>query len=213
MSAEIYFKDSFHDLKTKFQGLTNEIHLVSKATMAGETCLLTACNIRHDEKLFFKDPELGTIDPLDYGTRNAAGVMIGFTREGIRQSAVFINDQLLEEKHDGLEWMWRYNSLHHELMHALDLSKQKNFNVTTMTIDLVAAEAFADTKTIKHLHSSKNAYHNFALWQYAKNVVSVRNHGPIRSKIFDNITKTVGAKNLEYWASDKYYEDVLKRLD
>lgn len=210
MDAAEYFLLNFEALKQRYAGLTKEIHIVTQDIMSSDEGLLGACGVRYDTKLVFDDPSIDEIQPSDYGTKELGGVTIGFVRDGTRHSAIFINNDVIKESDsEKAMWMWRYNSLHHELMHALDISKLKNFNTTNMTMDLVGAEAFADIKTIKHLNASRHPFMGVALKQYASNILSVRDHGPIRARIFDRIIKNISYKSLEYWASDKFYETLL----
>ena len=209
VNAKEYFSDRFETLKNKYSSLTRHIHLVSRQDMGSELGLLNVCGVEHDTKLAFTDSAIGDISPSDYGTQNAGGVTIAFMYAGVRRSAIFINDEMIEgDDNQGISWLWRYCSLHHELMHALDQSKQKNFKYLDMTVDLIGAEAFADTKTLKHLQSGSHPYMGFALGQYAKNILSVRDNGPIRAGIFNRITGIIGVKSLNYWASDAF-EDAL----
>jgi hypothetical protein len=214
VSPEDYFSDRFDALKNRYSGLTGHIHLVSRQDMDSDSGLLNLCGIEHDKKLSFTDSAIGDISPTDYGTQNAGGLTIAFTQDGARQSAIFINDEMIDgENHSGISWLWRYCSLHHELMHALDQSKQKNFDYYRMTVDLIGAEAFADTKTLKHLQSGNHPYMGFALGQYAKNILSVRDNGPVRAGIFCRIVAIVGAKSLDYWASDAFNDALHDRWD
>lgn len=128
---------------------------------------------------------------------------INYLIAGKGRSAVFINENALEEgASEDSVWLWRYNSLHHELMHALDFNRQKSFDTARRTMDLVGAEAFADQKTLLHLKAkSSNDFMKIALQQYAINSISMGAKGGIRSEIYDRLTKKIDRKTIEYWAS------------
>ena len=90
-------------------------------------------------------------------------------------------------------------------MHALDFSKQKNFNTSQRTMDLVGAEVFADQKTLLHLKSlSANGFMRIALQQYARNVKTMGQKGGIRGDIYNRLTRKVDEKSIDYWASMEF---------
>jgi hypothetical protein len=210
MGAAEYFLQNFNILKQRYAGLTKEIHIVTQDIMSSDENLLDACGVRYDTKMVFDDPSIDEIQQSDYGRKELGGLTIGFVRDGTHHSAIFINNDVAKESEsDKAMWLWRYNALHHELMHALDISKQKNFNTTNMTMDLVAAEAFADIKTLKHLNASRHPFMGVALKQYANNILTVRDKGPIRARIFDRIIKNISYETLKYWTSDQFYETLL----
>lgn len=193
------FQKAYTDLAHRYSGLTSDIYLVPPEKMSEGIDLLDCYQVEFDEKLLFQD-ESTSLD--GYGMEGAGGVTINFLRKGEGRSAIFINENALEKgTREDLVWLWRYNSLHHELMHALDFSKQKNFDTPRRTMDLVAAEAFADQKTLLHLKSkSSNGYMKIALQQYALNTMSVGSRGGIRSEIFQRLLLKIDRKTLEYWA-------------
>lgn len=194
------FKAAYHELANRYAGLTQDVYLVPSDEMKERPDLLDLYNVEFDEKLFFNDD---TADLKSYGIEGAGGVTINFLLAGKGRSAIFINENALKEgTQEDLVWLWRYNSLHHELMHALDFNKQKNFNTAQRTMDLVGAEAFADQKTLLHLKAkSSNGFMKIALQQYAANAISMGSKGGIRSEIYERLIKKVDRKNIEYWAS------------
>ncbi|MGG3796547.1 hypothetical protein ABEU86_20125 [Pseudomonas paraversuta] len=194
------FEAAYHELANRYAGLTNDVYLVPSDQMKEGTDLLDLYKVEFDEKLFFNDE---SADLKNYGLEGAGGVTINFLLTGKGRSAVFINENALEEgSREDLVWLWRYNSLHHELMHALDFNRQKNFNTTRRTMDLVGAEAFADQKTLLHLKAkSSNDFMKIALQQYAINAISMGTKGGIRSEIYERLIKKIDRKNIEYWAS------------
>ena len=209
MSAAEYFKPRFEALKHNFASVTKHVHLVPSAMLSGD--LLKTCNIEHDEKLIFKDLTLEGISMSDNKTLDTGGLTVGFLHQGNHKSAIFINKSIIDEPDSDLNWVWRYNALHHELMHALDMMKQKNFNRLAMTVDLIAAEAFADIKTLKHLSADQHPYMGFALREYSRNILFNRDASPFRSKIYDKIIMSISAKSIEAWTSECFLESLTSR--
>lgn len=196
------FEGAYTKLKNRFGGLTSDVYLVPPNQMSERTDLLDIFNVRYDEKLYFNDD---SADLKTYGIEGAGGITINFLLSGMGRSAVFINENCLPEgTQEDLVWLWRYNSLHHELMHALDFSKQKNFNAARRTMDLVGAEVFADHKTLMHLKSlSSNGFMKIALQSYAVNSKVMGEKGGIRTEIYDRLVKKIGSQNIDYWATMK----------
>ena len=196
------FESAYNELTKRYAGLTQDVYLVPPRQMKEGTDLLQLYEVIFDEKLLFND-EAVSLD--NYGMEGAGGVTINFLASGKGRSAVFINENALgEDAREDLVWLWRYNSLHHELMHALDFNRQKNFDTARRTMDLVGAEAFADQKTLLHLKArSSNGFMKIALQQYANNAISMGVRGGIRSEIYDRLTKKIDRKTIEYWASMK----------
>ena len=196
------FEGAYTKLKNRFGGLTSDVYLVPPNQMSERTDLLDIFNVRYDEKLYFNDD---SADLKTYGIEGAGGITINFLLSGMGRSAVFINENCLPEgTQEDLAWLWRYNSLHHELMHALDFSKQKNFNAARRTMDLVGAEVFADHKTLMHLKSlSSNGFMKIALQSYAVNSKVMGEKGGIRTEIYDRLVKKIGSQNIDYWATMK----------
>ncbi|MBS4077635.1 hypothetical protein [Pseudomonas rustica] len=196
------FEGAYTKLKNRFGGLTSDVYLVPPNQMSERTDLLDIFNVRYDEKLYFNDD---SADLKTYGIEGAGGITINFLLSGMGRSAVFINENCLPEgTQEDLVWLWRYNSLHHELMHALDFSKQKNFNTARRTMDLVGAEVFADHKTLMHLKSlSSNGFMKIALQSYAVNSKVMGEKGGIRTEIYDRLVKKIGSQNIDYWATMK----------
>lgn len=193
------FETAYHELANRYTGLTDDVYLVPSDQMKEGTDLLDLYKVEFDEKLFFNDE---AADLKNYGLGSAGGVTINFLLAGKGRSAVFINENAMAEgTQEDLVWLWRYNSLHHELMHALDLNKQKNFNIAQRTMDLVGAEVFADQKTLLHLKTkSSNDFMKIALKLYASNSISMGEKGGIRSEIYEHLTKKIDRKTIEYWA-------------
>jgi len=202
LGAEV-FETAYHQLASRYAGLTHDVYLIPPDKMNEGTDLLDLCRIHYDEKLYFND---NTADLKNYGMEGAGGVTINFLLSGRGRSAIFINENCLPpDSCEGAVWLWRYNSLHHELMHALDFSKQKNFNTSQRTMDLVGAEVFADQKTLLHLKSmSSNGFMRIALQQYARNVKTMGQKGGIRADIYNRLTRKVDEKSIEYWASMEF---------
>ena len=196
------FEGAYTKLKNRFSGLTSDVYLVPPNQMSERTDLLDIFNVRYDEKLYFNDD---SADLKTYGIEGAGGITINFLLSGMGRSAVFINEKCLPEgTQEDLVWLWRYNSLHHELMHALDFSKQKNFNTARRTMDLVGAEVFADHKTLMHLKSlSSNGFMKIALQLYAVNSKVMGEKGGIRTEIYDRLVKKIGSQTIDYWATMK----------
>lgn len=196
------FEGAYTKLKNRFGGLTSDVYLVPPNQMSERTDLLDIFNVRYDEKLYFNDD---SADLKTYGIEGAGGITINFLLSGMGRSAVFINENCLPEgTQEDLVWLWRYNSLHHELMHALDFSKQKNFNTARRTMDLVGAEVFADHKTLMHLKSlSSNGFMKIALQSYAVNSKVMGEKSGIRTEIYDRLVKKIGSQNIDYWATMK----------
>jgi hypothetical protein len=194
------FENAFNGLAKRYAGLTQDVYLVPADHMSERTDLLDICRVNHDEKLYFNDD---TADLNGYDLKGAAGVTINFLLSGVGRSAVFVNENCLsQDAREDLVWLWRYNSLHHELMHALDFSKQKNFNTSCRTMDLVGAEVFADQKTLLHLKSmSSNGVMKIALQQYAQNAQTMGRKGGIRTDIYQRLIKKIDSKTLDHWAS------------
>ncbi len=203
MLATEVFETAYHDLASRYAGLTRDVYFVPPDKMNEGTDLLDLCEINYDEKLYFNDD---TADMQNYGMEGAGGVTINFLLDGKGRSAIFINENCLPPDSDeGAIWLWKYNSLHHELMHALDFSKQKNFNTSQRTMDLVGAEVFADQKTLLHLKSlSANGFMRIALQQYARNVKTMGQKGGIRGDIYNRLTRKVDEKSIDYWASMEF---------
>lgn len=199
MGVEV-FESAFNELRARFAGLTKDIYLVPREQMKEETDLLRLCGVEYDEKLYFNDQ---AADLATYRTSDAGGVTINFLRGGSGRSAVFINESCMPEgTREDLIWLWRYNSLHHELMHALDFNKQKNFNTSTQTMDLVGAEVFADQRTLLHLKSKmSNGFMKIALQQYAQNAQTMGKKVGIRTQIYQRLLTKIDQKTINYWAS------------
>lgn len=200
MLAVETFEDAYNKLASRFEGLTSDVYLVPSGQMSERADLLDLCKVRYDEKLFFNDD---TADLNSYGIEGAGGITINFLLDGRGRSAVFINENCLPEgTREDLVWLWRYNSLHHELMHALDFSKQKNFNISRRTMDLVGAEVFADQKTLLHLNTlSSNGFMKIALQQYALNAISMGKKGGIRTDIYNRLIKKIDSRTIDHWAN------------
>lgn len=194
------FEDAYNKLARRFEGLTSDVYLVPPRQMSEHTDLLDLCEVRYDEKLYFNDD---SADLKNYGVEGAGGITINFLLNGRGRSAVFINENCLPEStREDLVWLWRYNSLHHELMHALDFNKQKNFNTAKRTMDLVGAEVFADHKTLMHLKSmSSNGFMKIALQSYASNSMVMGAKGGIRTEIYNRLVKKIDSKTIEHWAT------------
>lgn len=194
------FETAFNELRNQYAGLTKDVYFVSPQQMSQATDLLDICKVSYDEKLVFNE---NTADVSGYSTEGAGGVTINFLFAGKGRSAVFVNENCLPEgTREDVVWLWRYNSLHHELMHALDFSKQKNFNTSLRSIDLVGAEAFADYKTLMHLKSkTSNKYMKVALQQYAACVVSKGSKGSIQTEIYNRLLRKIDSKTINYWAT------------
>ncbi len=194
------FETAYQELASRYASLTHDVYLVPPDQMKERTDLLDLYNVEFDEKLFFNDE---SADLKGYGIEGAGGLTINFLLAGKGRSAVFINENALKEgEREDRVWLWRYNSLHHELMHALDFNRQKNFNTTQRTMDLVGAEVFADQKTLLHLKArSSNDFMKIALQEYAGNAISMGAKGGIRSEIYERLIKKIDRKNIEYWAS------------
>lgn len=194
------FKTAYHELSKRYAGLTSDVYLVPPDQMNEGTDLLDLYKVEFDEKLFFNDE---SADLKNYNLEGAGGLTVNFLLAGKGRSAVFINENALEEgTQEDLVWLWRYNSLHHELMHALDLNRQKNFNTAQRTMDLVGAEVFADQKTLLHLKSrTSNGFMKIALQQYANNAITMSKRGGIRSEIYNRLIKKIDHKTIEYWSS------------
>lgn len=205
-AAADYFKPKFEKLIKDFSNITKEIHLIPNNLKSDD--LLNHCKVQHDKRLIFTDPALNENPSLEESDLVTGGLTIGFSHNKANKSAIFINESILGEPETDINWVWRYNALYHELMHALDIMKQKNFNLSKMTVDLVAAEAFADIKTLKHLESDQHHYMGFALKQYAENILSNRSRSPFREKIFDRITKSISFKKIELWTSEEFLESL-----
>ncbi|MCL8299252.1 hypothetical protein [Pseudomonas mosselii] len=203
MLAADFFETAYRELASRYAGLTRDVYLVPPEKMNEGTDLLNLCGVHYDEKLYFNDE---TADLKSYGMEQAGGLTINFLLGGRGRSAVFINENCLPpDSHEGAVWLWRYNSLHHELMHALDFSKQKNFNTSKRTMDLVGAEVFADQKTLLHLKSlNSNDFMRVALQQYARNVKTMGQKGGIRADIYNRLTRKVDEKSIDYWASIEF---------
>lgn len=194
------FETAYHELAGRYESLTKEVYLVPADKMRGCSDLLGLCQVEYDEKLYFNDE---SADLESYGRGDAGGVTINFLLRGKGRSAVFINENCLPDgTREDLVWLWRYNSLHHELMHALDFNKQKNFNTARRTLDLVGAEAFADHKTLIHLKSKSSCgFMKIALQQYAINAQSMSKKGGIKSDIYARLTRKIDRKTIDYWAT------------
>ena len=199
MGVEV-FENAFHDLRMRFSGLTKDVYVVPREHMKEDADLLGLWGVEHDEKLYFNDQKS---DLSGYGINDAGGVTINFLLGGKGRSAIFINESCMPEgTREDLVWLWRYNSLHHELMHALDFNKQKNFNTPNRTMDLVAAEVFADQRTMLHLKSKmSNGFMKIALQQYAQNAQTMGEKGGIRTAIFEQLAKKIDKKTIDYWAT------------
>lgn len=200
MIAVQVFEAAYRKLAIRYAGVTSEIRLIPPQQMIEHADLLDSCNIEYDEKLYFNDD---AADLEKYGIENAGGITINFLLAGRGCSAIFINENCMPEgMREDLVWLWRYNSLHHELMHALDFRKQKNFNTPARTIDLVGAEAFADQKTLLHLKSlSNNDFMKIALRCYASNVKTMGEKGGIRTDIYNRLIKKIDYKTIDYWST------------
>lgn len=194
------FETAYTQLVQRYAGLTRDVFLVPTDQMNDGTDLLDLCRVKYDEKLYFNDDQA---DLTGYGLDGAGGVTVNFLLSGVGRSAVFVNENCLgKDTREDLIWLWRYNCLHHELMHALDFSKQKNFNTSRRTMDLIGAEVFADQKTLLHLKSmSSNGYMKIALQQYAQNAQTMGRKGGIRTDIYHRLTKKIDSKTLDHWAS------------
>jgi len=201
LGIEVY-EEAYKKLANRFAGLTSDVYLVPSEQMNERNDLLDICKVDYDEKLYFNDD---SADLKTYGIEGAGGITINFLLSGIGCSAIFINENCLPEgTREDLIWLWRYNSLHHELMHALDFNKQKNFNIARRTMDLVGAEVFADYKTLMHLKSmSSNGFMKIALQSYASNSIVMGAKGGIRTEIYNRLIKKIGSKNIEHWATMK----------
>ncbi|MCJ8207274.1 hypothetical protein [Pseudomonas sp. RGM2987] len=196
------FKGAYQKLACRFAGLTSDVYLVPPSQMNERTDLLGAFKVEYDEKLYFNDD---AADMENYGIEGAGGITINFLLAGKGRSAIFINENCLQEgEREDLIWLWRYNSLHHELMHALDFSKQKNFNTERRTMDLVGAEVFADYKTLLHLKSmSSNGFMKIALQSYASNAKVIGAKGGIRTEIYNRLVRKIGSNTIDHWATMK----------
>ncbi|AZF23415.1 hypothetical protein C4J91_4703 [Pseudomonas sp. R3-52-08] len=194
------FEDAYRKLASRYAGLTSDVYLVPSKQMSEHTDLLDICKVRYDEKLYFNDD---AADLEKYGIEGAGGITINFLLAGRGHSAVFVNENCMPEgTREDLVWLWRYNSLHHELMHALDFKKQKNFNTSNRTMDLVGAEVFADQKTLLHLKSlSSNGFMKIALQSYASNVKTMGEKGGIRTDIYNRLIKKIDCKTIDYWST------------
>ncbi|MCF7532057.1 hypothetical protein [Pseudomonas petrae] len=194
------FQNAYDSLVKRYAGLTQDVFLVPPDHMSADTDLLDLCGVRYDEKLYFNDAKA---DLKGYDLSGAGGITINFLLSGVGRSAVFVNENCLQtDTREDLIWLWRYNALHHELMHALDFGKQKNFNTSLRTMDLVGAEVFADQKTLLHLKSmSSDGYMKVALQQYAQNAQTMGRKGGIRTDIYNRLLKKIDSKTLDYWAS------------
>ncbi|AVF55455.1 hypothetical protein AL527_09920 [Pseudomonas fulva] len=195
-----FFEAAYDELAGRYAGLTRDVYLVPPEKMNEGTDLLDLCGVQYDEKLYFNDD---TADLKNYGMEGAGGVTVNFLLDGRGRSAIFINENCLPpDSHEGAVRLWRYNSLHHELMHALDFSKQKNFKTSQRKMDLVGAEVFADYKTLLHLKGlSSNDFMRISLQQYARNVITMGQKGGIRTDIYNRLTRKVDAKSIDHWAS------------
>ena len=200
MTGVEVFEKAYKDLADRYQSLTKDVYLVPADQMKGCSDLLDLCQVEYDEKLYFNDD---SADLETYGRGETGGLTINFLLKGKGSSAVFINENCLPEgTSEDVIWLWRYNSLHHELMHALDFNKQKNFNTAHRTLDIVGAEVFADHKTLMHLKSKSSCgFMRIALQSYASNVQSMGEKGGIRSDIYTRLTKKVDSKTINYWAT------------
>ncbi|WP_442109156.1 hypothetical protein [Pseudomonas sp. NUPR-001] len=203
MDGAQFFKEQYEGLANRYVGLTSDIYLVPPEIIGDGSDLLERYKVEFDEKLYFEDSAIEFESPSEYGAGGAGGYTINFLKSGKGCSAVFINENALTpDAAENIKWLWRYNALHHELMHALDFNRQKNFNTAERTMDLVGAEAFADFKTLQHLSSKlSNGFMKIALKEYASNSITMNERGGIRSKIYERLTKKIDAKTIEHWAS------------
>lgn len=193
------FESAYKKLASRYAGITSDIYLIPPSQMS-RTDLLDICKINYDEKLYFNDDKA---DLEKYGMEGAGGITVNFLSAGRGYSAIFINENCMPEgTRADLVWLWRYNSLHHELMHALDFKKQKNFNTSARTMDLVGAEVFADQKTLLHLKAlSSNEFMKIALQLYASNVKTMGEKGGIRAEIYNRLIKKIDCKTIDYWST------------
>lgn len=200
-----FYEIEFIKLKSHFKELTENIITIPHTKEIEGKELLTEYKIPHDEILIFTDRNLTLSSPDEYSVKKAGGITINYLQNEKPNTVIFINDNVLElEAGTGekLRWLWMHNALYHELMHAIDFKHQLNFNTKNRTINLRSAEAYADYKTLKYLHSkSTNEFMKAARNMYAQNTVSQGKKGGLRSDIYNLVTNKIGANTIEKWAS------------
>ncbi|MGE1530867.1 hypothetical protein [Pseudomonas putida] len=164
---------------------------------------LQEAGIEFDSVLRFKDQSIQSLEDNGYTMANAGGFATNYVRNGTVGTAVFLGQEpagVTEAEAPNIYWALQTILLHHELMHAKDLYLQKNFNSSSMSVNLVKAEIYADVTTLrffeKHKKAGGDTYRNL----YAAGILGRESTG-IYKQIFKGITKSFPEVQLRAWAS------------
>lgn len=166
--------------------------------------ILEKSNIDFDRVLKFTDSSIAGLTELGYTVERAQGLTLHFVKDDVPQSAIFLGSApagIREEDNSALFWTLQTIFLHHELMHAKDLQIGKNFNIASLTTDLVKAEVYADVKTLRFFDDMSQAGGDFFRNIYAAGILG-RQKTPIYTRIFNGIKKTFPESRLRAWASN-----------
>lgn len=163
---------------------------------------LESAGIKYDEILKFTDKQFVSAIDAGYTMDNAGAYTINFLQSGLPKSAVFLNSSaygITESSNPSLFWPVQTLFLHHELMHAQDLKQCRNFDLENRTVNLVAAEVYADTRTLRFFDNMKKSGGDFYRNLYAAGIFG-REQSPVYARIFKGITKVFPRAQLQAWS-------------
>jgi hypothetical protein len=163
---------------------------------------LRDAGINYDEVLRFRDKSFESAQDAGYTMDNAGAYTINFLEAGSPKSAIFLNSYaygIKEAEAPLLFWPIQTLLLHHELMHAQDLNQGRNFDLKARTVNLVNAEVYADTRTLRFFDNMKKVGGDVYRNLYAAGIFG-REQSPIYVRIFKGITEIFPRAQLQAWS-------------
>lgn len=197
-------KNIFDAVSTLYPELNVSVRIIDQSSFlktAEEN--LQEAGVIFDSILRFNDPSIKNLKDTGYTMINAGGFATNYIKDNLVGTSVFLSQEPLgikETDSPSIYWALQTIILYHELMHAKDLQLQKNFNRSTMTVNLVKAEIYADTKTLRFFENHKKAGGDTYRNLYAAGILGRENAG-IYKQIFNGITKSFPKAQLQAWAS------------
>ena len=123
------------------------------------------------------------------------------------QTAIFIvanpeysGPQLTGDDHINIVSIFKTITLLHELGHVHDIQNSINFDLSKKSIDLIAAEAYADIFALKTLKSWKHLYGKYALSLFSESLLERKNSSDFYQQVHTHIKKKVLESKLRIWS-------------
>ncbi|HHK8488960.1 hypothetical protein AB6H46_22930 [Vibrio alginolyticus] len=164
-------------------------------------------NVEYDKPVVFSDVE-DSSRHVGYGeSQGVKGWATNYTHNNEIKTAIFIvknpeysGPQLEETEQSEFLSILKTITLLHELGHVHDIQNSINFDHSNQSVNLIAAEAYADIFALKKLKSWKHPYGKLALKTFSVALLERRNNSDFYAQVHSQIRKKVLESKLRTWS-------------